>query len=246
MERKQTWFLLWFGLSFILVYSLKKCKSVRAKTNSLQDAAEIMKYGENFTTSEKLGVILLWHFYFYCFRLVHAQLALKFSRTWTSFSEFYYKHSYMVSPSREHIGSIEDSLMLSSITSIMHQFYIEHRKHWWIFDVTSMFHPCFKFFFHIEANDVPSSKHQWFIDMVAMILSMTMVWSSCFPCFFLNIVFFLKIFSELWMPYNTVLHTCLTIEGFRPPKWWLSKFKRPNSRKVLSEYETASRYLTIV
>ena len=32
-------------------------------------------------------------------------------------------------PSREHIGSIDDPLMLSSITSMMHQFHIENRKH---------------------------------------------------------------------------------------------------------------------
>ena len=32
-------------------------------------------------------------------------------------------------PSREHINNNDDSLMLSSITSMMHQFYIEHRKH---------------------------------------------------------------------------------------------------------------------
>ena len=32
-------------------------------------------------------------------------------------------------PSREHIGNIDDSLMLSLITSIMHQFFIEHCKH---------------------------------------------------------------------------------------------------------------------
>ena len=51
-------------------------------------------------------------------------------------------------PSREHIGNVDDSLMLSSITSMMHRFYIEHRKHWWIFDVTSMFHPCFQCVLH--------------------------------------------------------------------------------------------------
>ena len=31
-------------------------------------------------------------------------------------------------PSREHFGNIDDSLRLSSETSMMHQFYIEHRK----------------------------------------------------------------------------------------------------------------------
>ena len=51
-----------------------------------------------------------------------------------------------VYPSRGQIGNIDDSLMLSSITSMVHQFYIEHRKRWWIFDVTSRFHPCFHCF----------------------------------------------------------------------------------------------------
>ena len=40
--------------------------------------------------------------------------------------------------------------MLSSITSMMHQFYFEQRKHWqlveWMNDVTLMFHPCFRCF----------------------------------------------------------------------------------------------------
>ena len=31
--------------------------------------------------------------------------------------------------SREEIGKIDDSFMLSSMTSMMDQFYIEHRKH---------------------------------------------------------------------------------------------------------------------
>ena len=31
-------------------------------------------------------------------------------------------------PSREHISNIDDSLKLSSKTSMMHQFYIEQRK----------------------------------------------------------------------------------------------------------------------
>ena len=60
---------------------------------------------------------------------------------------------------------------MSSITSIMHQFYIEHRKHWWILDITSMFHPSSKCFctlkpamFHlldIWFIDAPSMNHQW-------------------------------------------------------------------------------------
>ena len=46
-------------------------------------------------------------------------------------------------PNRKHIGNIDDSLKLSSITPMMHQFYIAHRKHWWTFDVTSITHPFF-------------------------------------------------------------------------------------------------------
>ena len=42
-----------------------------------------------------------------------------------------------VCPRRKHIDNIDDSLMFSSIISVMHHFYIEHRKHvtmmnyWW-------------------------------------------------------------------------------------------------------------------
>ena len=32
-------------------------------------------------------------------------------------------------PSRKHIGNIDDSLMLSTITSMMHELYIEQRTH---------------------------------------------------------------------------------------------------------------------
>ena len=60
--------------------------------------------------------------------------------------------------------------MLSSITSMMHQFYIEHRKHWWIFDVTLMFHPYFQCFstlkpaiFHLLNINKSSMNHQWWI-----------------------------------------------------------------------------------
>ena len=52
-------------------------------------------------------------------------------------------------PSRKHIDNIDDSLMLWSITSLMRQFYLKHRKHWWLFDVTSMFHPHFQVFSHL-------------------------------------------------------------------------------------------------
>ena len=45
--------------------------------------------------------------------------------------------------SREHFDNTDDSLMLSSITSMMHQFYIKHRNYWWRFDVTSLCHPWF-------------------------------------------------------------------------------------------------------
>ena len=78
-------------------------------------------------------------------------------------------------PSRKHIGSIDDPLMLSSITSMMHQFYIEHRKQWWIFDVTSTFHPCFQCFSTLKAtishligiND-SSMKYRWIINRTMM------------------------------------------------------------------------------
>ena len=53
------------------------------------------------------------------------------------------KHGY---PTRERILNSDGSLMFSSLTSKMHQFYIEHRKHWWVFDAKSMFHPCFQCF----------------------------------------------------------------------------------------------------
>ena len=38
-------------------------------------------------------------------------------------------------PSREDIVNINDSVMLSTITPVMHQFYIKNRKHWWFFDI---------------------------------------------------------------------------------------------------------------
>ena len=72
--------------------------------------------------------------------------------------------------SREHIGNIDESLKLSSITSLMHQFYIEHRKHWWIFDVTSRLHLCFQCFsklkptmFHLLHINDSSMKPRWII-----------------------------------------------------------------------------------
>ena len=50
--------------------------------------------------------------------------------------------------------------MLWSITSMTHQFYIEHR----FINISSMF----SMFFHIEANDDPSTKHQRFIEETSM------------------------------------------------------------------------------
>ena len=78
-------------------------------------------------------------------------------------------------PSREHIGNIDDWLKLSSETSMMHQFYIEHRKHWWIFDVTPMLHPCFRCFstlkptmIHLLNINHPSRFHRWIINQTIM------------------------------------------------------------------------------
>ena len=80
-------------------------------------------------------------------------------------------------PSRERIGNINDSLM-SSIISMMHQFYIENRKHWWIFDVTSMFHLCFQCFsaveptmFHLLNINESSMKHECFRDKLIKIIN---------------------------------------------------------------------------
>ena len=80
-------------------------------------------------------------------------------------------HSIAGQPTREHIGNIDDSLLLSSIASMMHQFYIDHRKHWWIFDVTLMFRPCFPCFFafkpamfHLLNINNSSIKHRWIIN----------------------------------------------------------------------------------
>ena len=42
-----------------------------------------------------------------------------------------------INPTRAHNANIDDSLMLSSITSMMHQFHIDHRKHSYI-NVSSM------------------------------------------------------------------------------------------------------------
>ena len=52
--------------------------------------------------------------------------------------------------SSEHVASIGDSLILSSIASLMHQLYRRYRKHWWLFDFTSTFHPCFQCFSTLE------------------------------------------------------------------------------------------------
>ena len=51
-------------------------------------------------------------------------------------------------PRREHTDNIDESIMLSSKTSMMHQFFIQYCKHWWFFEITSMFHPYFKCFSH--------------------------------------------------------------------------------------------------
>ena len=74
-------------------------------------------------------------------------------------------------PNREHVGDIDDSLMLSSIKSMIHQLYIKYCKNWWIFDVISMFHPCFQCFstmkpamFHLLNINDSSMKHQWIIN----------------------------------------------------------------------------------
>ena len=78
-------------------------------------------------------------------------------------------------PSQEHIGNVDESLMLPSITSMMHQFYIEHRKHWWTFDATILFHPCFQcsstlkpVIFHLLNINDSSIKHRWIIDETMM------------------------------------------------------------------------------
>ena len=61
--------------------------------------------------------------------------------------------------------------MLSSLALMIHQFYIEHRKHWWIFDVTSMFHTCFQCFstlkpamFRLFSINDSLMKHRWIIN----------------------------------------------------------------------------------
>ena len=98
-------------------------------------------------------------------------------------------------PSREHSGNIDDSLMLSSITSVLHQLYIEHHKHWWIFDVTSMLHPCFQCFptclqsiinICIEITNV-SSMLRWCWIVVSLLnrpvfLMTTLMNHQCYQC----------------------------------------------------------------
>ena len=62
-------------------------------------------------------------------------------------------------------------MMLSSLISMMHQFYIELCKplmnHRCYINVSFMF----QMFFHIEANYVPSTKYQWFIDETSITLA---------------------------------------------------------------------------
>ena len=67
-------------------------------------------------------------------------------------------------PSPEHIGNIDDSLMLWSITSMMHEFYIEHRLHWWTFDIVSRLHPCFQCFSTLKPATFHLLNIKWFID----------------------------------------------------------------------------------
>ena len=84
---------------------------------------------------------------------------------------YFLRHKWHYLSSREHIGNIDDSLMLSSLTSMMHQFYTEHRKHWWIFDVTLVFHLCFQCFstlkpamLHLLNINDSSIKYWWVIN----------------------------------------------------------------------------------
>ena len=74
-----------------------------------------------------------------------------------------------------NIVNFDDSFMLSSIKSMKHQFYIEHRKHWWLFDVTPIFHPCLKCFSTLKPMMFPlininnsSMKHWWIINETMM------------------------------------------------------------------------------
>ena len=60
--------------------------------------------------------------------------------------------------------------MLSSLASMMYQFYMEYRENSWVFDASSMFSK----FLHIEGSDVPCTKHQWFINIDES--SMKLLW----------------------------------------------------------------------
>ena len=75
-------------------------------------------------------------------------------------------------PSRKHIGNIDGSLMLSSITSMMRQFHIEHRtlmSFWCYNNVSSMFSMLLHIELHrvifnlININD-SSMKRRWIIN----------------------------------------------------------------------------------
>ena len=73
----------------------------------------------------------------------------------------------MRSPSREHTGNIDDLFVLSSIALMMHQFYIEYCKQWWLFDVTSMFHLCSQCFSTMKPTMFifqTARTHRWNID----------------------------------------------------------------------------------
>ena len=78
---------------------------------------------------------------------------------------------FCIYSSRKHINNTDDSLLLSSITSKMHQFYIEYRKHWWTFDDTSIFDSGLQSLsmlkpanFHLLNNDDSSMKQRSLIE----------------------------------------------------------------------------------
>ena len=85
-------------------------------------------------------------------------------------AEFIKTNNFMPFLSREHIVDIDDSLMLSTLTWMMHHFYGENRKNWWLFNATSIFHPCFQCFsiFPHRSQWCSVTKHPWFIDEASM------------------------------------------------------------------------------
>ena len=69
--------------------------------------------------------------------------------------------------SQKLIVNIDYSSMLSSLTLMMHQFYIKPRKHWWFLDVRPMFHPCFQCFSTLKPkmfHRLTSMIHSWKFD----------------------------------------------------------------------------------